>query len=108
MAIRILPVVLGRERSLFLNQILMLAFFASILCLVLVGTLGVWTTLVFLALPRLWQTLKTYSQPVPESPPPDYPVWPLWYVSAAFVLTRQAGALFTLGLVANALWPVFL
>ncbi len=40
MAIRTLPVVLGRERSLFLNQILMLAFFASVLCLVLVGTFG--------------------------------------------------------------------
>jgi len=26
----------------------------------------------------------------------------------AFVLTRQAGALFALGLMANALWPWFL
>jgi 1,4-dihydroxy-2-naphthoate octaprenyltransferase len=83
----------------------MLAFFASVLCLVLVGTLGVWTLLVFLALPRLWQTLKTYSQPVPESPPPDYPVWPLWYVAWAFTLTRRSGGLFVLGLILNSIFP---
>jgi 1,4-dihydroxy-2-naphthoate octaprenyltransferase len=105
MAIRTLPVLLGRERSLFLNQILMLGFFASVLCLVLVGTLGVWTLLVFLAVPRLWKTLKVYSQPVPESPPPDYPIWPLWYVAWAFTLTRRSGALFVLGLILSSIFP---
>jgi 1,4-dihydroxy-2-naphthoate octaprenyltransferase len=105
MGIRTLPVVLGKERSLFLNQILMLAFFTSVLCLVLVGTFGVWTLLVFLALPRLWQTLKTYNRPAPESPPPDYPVWPLWYVAWAFTLTRRCGALLLLGLVLSSIFP---
>lgn len=36
-----------------------------------------------------------------DSPRGLYPVWPLWYVAAAFVLTRGAGALFVLGLVLN-------
>jgi len=103
--IHTLPVLLGKERALFLNQELMVAFFALVLCLVLVGTLGVWTLLVFLALPRLWQALKVYNQPKPESAPPDYPIWPLWYVAWAFTLTRRAGALLVLGLLLSAIFP---
>jgi 1,4-dihydroxy-2-naphthoate octaprenyltransferase len=106
--IRTLPVILGRERSLFLNQQLMLGFFVFVLCLVLLGTLGVATLLCFAALPRLWQVLKVYSQPRPESPPPDYPIWPLWYVAWAFLVTRRAGGLFVLGLLADAIYPIHL
>jgi 1,4-dihydroxy-2-naphthoate octaprenyltransferase len=100
-----LPVVLGKERSLFLNQELMVAFFILMLCLVLVGTFGVWTLLVFLAVPKLWQALKVYSRPKPESPPADYPIWPLWYVAWAFLVTRRAGALLVLGLLLDAIVP---
>jgi 1,4-dihydroxy-2-naphthoate octaprenyltransferase len=103
--IQTLPVLLGKERALFLNQELMVAFFASVLCLVLVGTFGLWTLLVFLALPRLWQVLKVYNQPKPAAPPPDYPIWPLWYVAWAFTLTRRAGALLVLGLILSAIFP---
>jgi 1,4-dihydroxy-2-naphthoate octaprenyltransferase len=103
--IHTLPVRLGKERALFLNQELMVAFFALVLCLVLVGTLGIWTLLVFAALPRLWQVLKVYNQPKPASAPPDYPIWPLWYVAWAFTLTRRAGLLLVLGLVLSAIFP---
>jgi len=106
--IHTLPVILGRERSLFLNQELMIAFFVFVLSLVLTGTLGVWTLLCFGALPKLVQVLKVYNQPRPESPPENYPIWPLWYVAWAFLVTRRAGALFVLGLVLNAIYPVHL
>jgi 1,4-dihydroxy-2-naphthoate octaprenyltransferase len=106
--IRTLPVLLGRERSLFLNQELMVAFFIFVLCLVLLGTLGAWTLLVFLAVPKLWQALKVYGQPRPESAPPNFPIWPLWYVAWAFLVTRRAGALLVLGLILNAIYPIHL
>ena len=106
--IHTLPVILGRERSLFLNQELMVLFFVTVLCLVLVGTLGIWTLLVFGALPQLWQTLRVYAQPRPQEPPRNYPIWPLWYVSWAFRLTRRAGALLVVGLLLNAIYPVHL
>jgi len=106
--IHTLPVILGRERSLFLNQALMVAFFVFVLTLVLTGTLGVWTLLSFGALPKLVQVLKVYNQPKPESPPANYPIWPLWYVAWAFLVTRRAGGLFVLGLVLNAIYPVHL
>ncbi len=106
--IRTLPVLLGQERSLFLNQLLMISFFLFVLCLVLVGTLGVWTLLVFAAVPKLWKTLGVYHRPPPEAPPEDYPVWPLWYVAWAFFVTRRAGALFVLGLLIDVIYPIHL
>jgi 1,4-dihydroxy-2-naphthoate octaprenyltransferase len=106
--IHTLPVILGRERSLFLNQELMIAFFVFVLSLVLTGTLGVWTLLSFAAFPKLVQVLKVYNQPKPESAPENYPIWPLWYVAWAFLVTRRAGALFVLGLAINAIYPVHL
>ena len=106
--IHTLPVILGRERSLFLTQQLMLAFFVLVLCLVLVGTLGVWTLLVFGAAPQLWQTLRVFSSPRPDAPPRGFPIWPLWYVAWAFRVTRSAGALLVVGLLLDAIWPVHL
>lgn len=105
--IHTLPVLLGRERSLFLSQVLVVSFFALVGCLVLSGTLGVWTLLSFLALPKAWQALRALSAPRPAEKPKGYPLWPLWYVAFAFLVTRQAGLFFVLGLVANAVYPVF-
>jgi 1,4-dihydroxy-2-naphthoate octaprenyltransferase len=106
--IRTLPVILGKERALFLNQVLIASFFVLIACLVLAGTLGVWTLLVFLALPRAWKVIGVMSQPRPAEKPENYPIWPLWYVAWAFLATRLAGASFVVGLALNAIWPVFL
>jgi 1,4-dihydroxy-2-naphthoate octaprenyltransferase len=106
--IRTLPVILGKERALFLNQELLVAFFVFVLTLVLAGTLGVWTLGVFLAVPKLVQVLKVYNQPKPAAAPPNYPIWPLWYVAWAFLVTRRAGALFVLGLALDAIWPLHL
>ena len=76
--------------------------------LVLLGTLGVWTLLTFVALPRMWEVIKVYNEPPPAEAPPGYPIWPLWYVAWAFTLTRRAGAFFVLGLLANAVYPIHL
>ncbi len=104
--IHTLPVLLGVERSLFLTQELILGFFASVVALVLVGTIGVWALLVLLALPLTWRTIKVFSRPPPEEAPPGYPIWPLWYAPWAFRVTRAAGGLFVLGLILNAIWPL--
>ncbi|MEE8580638.1 MAG: prenyltransferase, partial [Myxococcota bacterium] len=97
---------LGVERSLFLTQELILGFFASVVALVLVGTIGVWALLVLLALPLTWRTIKVFGRPPPEEAPPGYPIWPLWYAAWAFRVTRAAGGLFVLGLILNAIWPL--
>ena len=106
--IHTLPVLLGTERSIFLTQELIVAFFVVVLGLVLVGTLGVWTLLVFGAIPQAFGVLKVLGRPRPEQAPPGYPIWPLWYAAWAVRVARVAGALLVLSLVLNAIWPVYL
>jgi 1,4-dihydroxy-2-naphthoate octaprenyltransferase len=83
----------------------MALYYLVTLALVLSGTLGVWVLLVFLALPRLRQVLKIYNEPKPAEAPEDYPVWPLWFVSAAFFHNKLAGGMFVLGLIMNLIVP---
>lgn len=96
--IRTLPVILGRERAIFLNQTLFAGFFVLVGILVLTGTLSAWTLLALLALPRMVRVIRVYAQPRPATRPENFPIWPLWYVAWAFVLTRLAGALLVVGL----------
>lgn len=106
--IRTIPVILGEQASLWLNLALMVGYYLVVLALVLTGTLGIWVLLVALAIPRLWFVLKFYREPRPSEPPPDYPVWPLWYVAAAFHHNKLAGGLFVLGLIINLILPLTL
>jgi 1,4-dihydroxy-2-naphthoate polyprenyltransferase len=99
--IHTLPVMLGYTRSIRITQAMMIAFYAVTLALAATGTLGVWVLLIVFSLPRLWTVLKIYSAPKPASPPPNFPVWPLWYVAAAFYLNKLSGALFIVGLILN-------
>ena len=100
-----MPVLLGEKRSLWLNQALMALYYLVAIGLVLTGTLGVWVLLVVLAIPRLRQVINIYNEPKPSEPPQEYPVWPLWYVSAAFYHNKLAGGMFVLGLILNLILP---
>lgn len=106
--IHTVPVLLGERASKGLNVALMLGFYALVVGLVLAGVLGVWTLLVFAALPRLVRVLKIYREPKPAAPPENYPVWPLWFVSAAFYHNKLAGGMFVLGLILNLIYPLSL
>lgn len=106
--IRTVPVLMGERASKGLNVALMLGFYALVVGLVLAGVLGVWTLLVFAALPRLVRVLKIYRDPKPAAPPENYPVWPLWFVSAAFYHNKLAGGMFVLGLILNLIYPLSL
>jgi len=92
---------------LFLNQQLFVTYYVFVLSLVLVGSLGVWMLLTFVAIPRTWEVIKVYNNPPPDEPPKGYPLWPLWYVAWAFTVTRSAGGYFVLGLILNAIYPLY-
>jgi 1,4-dihydroxy-2-naphthoate octaprenyltransferase len=106
--IHTLPVILGEARARFATQAIMIAFFAAVGLLVLTGTFPVFALAVFAAVPRLVAVLRVFGAPRPAQAPPGYPIWPLWYVAWAFMLTRLAGILLALGLVAGAIWPLHL
>jgi 1,4-dihydroxy-2-naphthoate octaprenyltransferase len=99
--IHTLPVILGKQTSLRLNKLLMIAFYPIVALLVLRGDLGWGVLLVVFAIPRLLRVLKMYDQPKPASAPAGFLLWPLWYVAIAFFHNRLAGGLFVLGLVVN-------
>ena len=106
--IRTLPVILGDARARFATQALIVSFFVLVAVLVLTGSLGLWTLAVFFALPRARKVMRVFGEPKPESAPEDFPIWPLWYVAWAFILTRLTGVLFVAGLAVNAVFPIFL
>ncbi len=98
-----LPVALGYATSTRLNQAIMLAFYPVVIALAVTGVFSWWTLVTLVALPRLWQVLGIYNRPRPDEPPPGYPVWPLWFVSAAFYFNKRAGELLVLGLLLGAI-----
>ncbi|MBO9362026.1 MAG: prenyltransferase [Thermoflexus sp.] len=106
--IRTLPVLLGERMARALNAGLMVAFYLAVAGMTLTGMLGPWVLLTLLGLPHLIIVLRTYARPRPAEPPPNYPVWPLWYVSWAFTFNRRAGALFLAGLLLNLIFPLSL
>jgi 1,4-dihydroxy-2-naphthoate octaprenyltransferase len=101
--IHTLPVLLGKQTSLRLNQALMIAFYPIVVGLVALGYLGAGVLLSLAALPRLVRVLRAYNEPKPAAPPPGFRIWPLWYVALAFYHNKLAGGLFVLGLVVNLL-----
>jgi len=107
-SVRTMPVLLGERRARLVAQALMIAFYPIVVGAALAGWIGPWVALVVLGLPKLASTLRTYSQPRPETPPHSYVGWPLWFVGASFVHTRRAGALLILGLLLNAFVPIHL
>jgi 1,4-dihydroxy-2-naphthoate octaprenyltransferase len=101
---RTLPVVLGEGRAKALTQAMMVAFYVGVVALVAVQELPWPSLLVVLAVPLLVKTLQAFNQPKPTEPPPENPVWPLWWAPLAFLHTRRAGGLLITGLLLWLIW----
>ena len=101
---RTLPVVLGEGRAKALTQAMMVAFYVGVVALVALRELPWPSLLVVLAVPLLVKTLQAFNQPKPTEPPPENPVWPLWWAPLAFLHTRRAGGLLIGGLLLWLIW----
>jgi 1,4-dihydroxy-2-naphthoate polyprenyltransferase len=100
--IRTLPVILGDARARRATQLLMAAFYAAVVIDVAAGALP-WPSVIAIgALPAAVQAWRALAQPKPDTPPADFPIWPLWFAAFAFLHTRRAGALLVLGLIVAA------
>lgn len=103
-----IPVMIGEKNALAMNKVFFILFYILIIAMVALQYTGFWILLTFLAIPRLRQAWKAYSEPKPSKPPKGWTVWPLWYVSWALLFNRKAGELFTLGLLLNLAQPYVL
>lgn len=101
-----LPVMLGQATARRVAQVLMIAFYPTVVVPALIGWIGPWVLVTLLGVPLLLQVLRIFSAPRPAQPPEGYVGWPLWFVGAAFIHTRRAGALLILALLLNALLPI--
>jgi 1,4-dihydroxy-2-naphthoate octaprenyltransferase len=98
-----LPVMLGDARARKVTQGMFVAFYALIGALVIAEVLPIATLAVVLSYPILERVWVAYNSPKPDVSPVPNPVWPLWFAAHSFLLTRRAGGLFTLGLIAGAI-----
>jgi 1,4-dihydroxy-2-naphthoate octaprenyltransferase len=103
LGIRTLPVIIGAARARVVTLAMMVGFYLLVGLAVLAGAMPWPALLVVVALPRLVKIWPHFRRPPPDEPPPDYPVWPLWYAALAWVHVRQAGALLVAGLAVGAL-----
>ena len=106
LGIHTLPVILGERRARVATLAMMVGFYVLVVLAVVLGVMPWPALLVFLALPRLWKVWPRFRRLPPDEPPPDYPVWPLWYAALAWLHVRQAGALLLLGLAVGAVLKV--
>ncbi len=102
LGIRTLPVLLGGARARVGTLAMMVGFYLLVMVAVLVAAMPWPALLVAAAVPRLVKIWPYFRRPSPDQPPPDYPVWPLWYAALAWVHVRQAGGLLVLGLAVGA------
>ncbi len=106
LAIRTVPVLLGRERALLVTRGLIIGYY--VLLVVAVGVQALpWPALLGLAaLPVVRTVWRPLSAPPPASKPRGFPVWPLWYAAWAFLHTRNAGAVLVVGVALAAIFDV--
>ncbi|MEO6702709.1 MAG: prenyltransferase, partial [Jatrophihabitantaceae bacterium] len=102
---RTLPVLLGERGARALNQLTVLGMYVLTLLGVLFGALSPFALLVVLAAPRAIRAWQVMSRPAPESAPPGYVGWPLWYHRVCLVHNRLFGWIFIAGLGIGALVP---
>jgi 1,4-dihydroxy-2-naphthoate octaprenyltransferase len=98
-----LPVLLGEARARALTKAMFVGFYAAVVALVLAQVLPVASLLVLLSLPAMARAWEAYSQPKPDESPLPNPVWPLWFAAISFLVTRRAGGLLVLGMLAGAI-----
>lgn len=100
-----LPVLLGERAARLLEIATIASMYAAVTVLVGVGLLSPFCLLVAIALPRATRAFSTLRKPRPDTPPPDYVGWPLWYHRSCLVHNRLFGWLYIVGLAAGAIWP---
>ena len=102
LGIRTLPVVLGEARARVATLAMMVGFYVLVAGAVAVGAMPWPALVVVVALPRLVKIWPYFRRRPPDEPPPEFPVWPLWYAALAWVHVRLAGALLVVGLAIGA------
>ncbi len=102
--IHTLPVVIGERAARYLNILVMVLMYGSILYLIFVTRYFTPLMLIpFLAGRRAVIAVAVTTKPRPAVPPEKWPAWPAWFSGFAFYQFRLFSNLFILGLLADVL-----
>ena len=102
-----LPVIIGERNSIRLAVITIILMHIFALALVITERFTVGPLFTLLALPRnlraIRYVLSNKKPSTPENLPEEYPkdLWPIWYVGGAFLINRQFGTYYILGIIAE-------
>jgi 1,4-dihydroxy-2-naphthoate octaprenyltransferase len=85
------PVLVGEKAARLVTQAMMIGYYVGVIVLVILKSLA----LARLADPAgraaAHQRAQGVQEAHPDRPPPNYPIWPLWWAPIAFLHTRRAG-----------------
>jgi len=101
--IRTLPVILGERVARYCVPAMLVAQFALLAYLMLIGYFSIAMLIPFAAVPSLRRVWQVYKNPRPSEAPPELPegVWPLYFVAITFWFNRRFGMFFLVGLVGD-------
>lgn len=102
--IRTLPVLIGERAARTLNLAAIVAIYAIVAVLIVLGRLTPFAAMIVLAVPRAVHAIKIMSRPRPAAPPHGYVGWPLWYHRVCLQHNRVLGWAYIGGLAAGAVW----
>jgi 1,4-dihydroxy-2-naphthoate octaprenyltransferase len=102
--IRTLPVLIGERAARTLNLATIVAIYAIVAVLIVLGRLTPFAAMIILAVPRAVHAIKIMGRPRPAAPPHGYVGWPLWYHRVCLQHNRVLGWAYIGGLAAGAAW----
>jgi 1,4-dihydroxy-2-naphthoate octaprenyltransferase len=102
--IHTLPVIIGEKAARYSAMVMIALQYVLVVALVITRFFTPAMLIVLLALIPSRGIWRLFMQPKPDTPPAeDRTGWPMWFVSTAFVHNRYYGALFLIGLIADAI-----
>jgi 1,4-dihydroxy-2-naphthoate octaprenyltransferase len=105
--IHTLPVVIGERAARYVNILVIILMYVSILYLIFVSRYFTPLMLIpFLAGRRALLAAGVMTQPRPAAPPEKWPAWPAWFSGFTFYHFRLFSNLFILGLLADILMRI--
>jgi len=93
-----IPVLIGEELSRYITIFIWFLQYVLLTFFIIKGIFGLSLLIIFLALPKYFQTVKIFLKPKPTEPD-GKTTWPLYFASYAFVYNRRFSILFLAGLI---------
>jgi 1,4-dihydroxy-2-naphthoate octaprenyltransferase len=97
-------VLIGERAARTLNLATIVAIYAIVAVLIVLGRLTPFAAMIILAVPRAVHAIKIMGRPRPAAPPHGYVGWPLWYHRVCLQHNRVLGWAYIGGLAAGAAW----